>query len=142
LEHAVFDSSKLSPHFVMASNPRKRKVVTRPAPVESESEDELADGLLDGILSHSEDDSDDGQDEYASGASSEIEGLSDEDEADEEGGSDTDLGSDEDDIREQFRNLKTTDNSAGRSAADLSLDHELDSRTNGGLDEDDDDDSL
>jgi ribosome biogenesis protein ERB1 len=140
LEHAVFENSKFSLHFVMASNPRKRKVVTRPAPVESDSEDELADGLLDGILSHSEDDSDEGQDDDASGASSEVEGLSDEDEADEEEGSDTDLGSDEDDIRAQFRNLKTTDNPAARSAADLSLDHELDSRTNGGLDDDDDDD--
>ncbi|KAB2101311.1 Ribosome biogenesis protein [Alternaria gaisen] len=87
----------------MSVNPRKRKVVTRPAPEPSESEDELGDGLLEGILSHSEDDSDDSQDEDAdTDASSVIEGLSDEDE---EEGED----SDSEQIREEMRNLNTSD---------------------------------
>ncbi|CAI9633944.1 unnamed protein product [Alternaria burnsii] len=87
----------------MSVNPRKRKVVTRPAPEPSESEDELGDGLLEGILSHSEDDSDDSQDEDAdTDASSVIEGLSDEDEEDEE-------DSDSEQIREEMRNLNTSD---------------------------------
>ncbi|CAN9160973.1 unnamed protein product [Alternaria sp. RS040] len=87
----------------MSVNPRKRKVVTRPAPEPSESEDELGDGLLEGILSHSEDDSDGSQDEDAdTDASSVIEGLSDEDEEDEE-------DSDSEQIREEMRNLNTSD---------------------------------
>ncbi|KAF7677075.1 ribosome biogenesis protein bop1 [Alternaria burnsii] len=87
----------------MSVNPRKRKVVTRPAPEPSESEDELGDGLLEGILSHSEDDSDDSQDEDAdTDASSVIEGLSDEDEEGEE-------DSDSEQIREEMRNLNTSD---------------------------------
>jgi ribosome biogenesis protein ERB1 len=87
----------------MSVNPRKRKVVTRPAPEPSESEDELGDGLLEGILSHSEDDSDDSQDEDAdTDASSVIEGLSDEDEEEEE-------DSDSEQIREEMRNLNTSD---------------------------------
>ncbi|KAH8628787.1 Ribosome biogenesis protein [Alternaria alternata] len=88
----------------MSVNPRKRKVVTRPAPEPSESEDELGDGLLEGILSHSEDDSDDSQDEDAdTDASSVIEGLSDEDEEEE------DEDSDSEQIREEMRNLNTSD---------------------------------
>ncbi|KAG9186906.1 Ribosome biogenesis protein [Alternaria panax] len=87
----------------MSVNPRKRKVVTRPAPEPSASEDELGDGLLEGILSHSEDDSDDSQDEDANtDASSVIEGLSDEDEEEEE-------DSDSEQIREEMRNLNTSD---------------------------------
>ncbi|CAN9154382.1 unnamed protein product [Alternaria alternata] len=87
----------------MSVNPRKRKVVTRPAPEPSESEDELGDRLLEGILSHSEDDSDDSQDEDAdTDASSVIEGLSDEDEEEEE-------DSDSEQIREEMRNLNTSD---------------------------------
>ncbi|KAI4660390.1 Ribosome biogenesis protein erb1 [Alternaria triticimaculans] len=87
----------------MSVNPRKRKVVTRPAPEPSDSEGELADGLLEGILSHSEDDSDDSQDEGAdTDASSVIEGLSDEDEEEEE-------DSDAEQIREEMRNLNTSD---------------------------------
>ncbi|CAN9165004.1 unnamed protein product [Alternaria alternata] len=87
----------------MSVNPRKRKVVTRPAPEPTESEDELGDGLLEGILSHSEDDSDDSQDEDAdTDASSVIEGLSDEDEEEEE-------DSDSEQIREEMRNLNTSD---------------------------------
>ncbi|CAN9464114.1 unnamed protein product [Alternaria alternata] len=87
----------------MSVNPRKRKVVTRPAPEPSESEDELGDGLLEGILSHSEDDSDDSQDEDAdTDASSVIEGLSDEGEEEEE-------DSDSEQIREEMRNLNTSD---------------------------------
>jgi ribosome biogenesis protein ERB1 len=63
----------------------------------------LGDGLLEGILSHSEDDSDDSQDEEAdTDASSVIEGLSDEDEEEEE-------DSDSEQIREEMRNLNTSD---------------------------------
>jgi ribosome biogenesis protein ERB1 len=96
----------------MAVNPRKRKVVTRESPVEPNSDEELGDGLLEGILSHSEGESEDSQDEdeSASEEGSVIEGLSDEDE-----GEGDDLQSDEvpsegeAGIRQQMRNLKTTD---------------------------------
>jgi ribosome biogenesis protein ERB1 len=111
----------------MSVNPRKRKTVARSAPKESESDDELADGLLEGILSHSEDDSDDyDEDDNGDGdddetdASSIIEGLSDEDEEEESG--------DEGDIREQMRNLKTSDSKA-----------HLDTSMGGELDDDDED---
>jgi ribosome biogenesis protein ERB1 len=122
----------------MVLNSRKRKVVTRDVPARSDSEDEIANGLLDGILSHSEAESEEDQsDDVESGASSEIEGLSEEDEEDEGDGSNTDLGSDEEDIREQFRNLKTTENPSNRSALDIALDRASTIRVNGELDEED-----
>jgi ribosome biogenesis protein ERB1 len=95
----------------MAGTSRKRKATTRDASPEHVPEDEFEDGLLEGILSHSEDDTDDSADEdFESGASSEVDADSDEEEDEDE-----DLGSDEypsdgeKEIREQIRNLKTTD---------------------------------
>lgn len=104
-----------------STNPRKRKAVTREAPpVESDSSEELADGLLDGILSHSEDSSDESEnDQYDSDASSVIEGLSDEDEEDEDSAFES--GDDEQDIREQMRKLKTSDAPSQRTKSDLNL---------------------
>ncbi|KAI4708386.1 Ribosome biogenesis protein erb1 [Alternaria sp. Ai002NY15] len=118
----------------MSVNPRKRKVVTRPAPEPSDSEGELADGLLEGILSHSEDDSDDSQDEGAdTDASSVIEGLSDEDEEEEE-------DSDAEQIREEMRNLNTSDVPLRKKNGVPT--HEMDLDVNGGatgeLDDDED----
>jgi ribosome biogenesis protein ERB1 len=119
----------------MSVNPRKRKVVTRPAPEPSESEDELGEGLLDGILSHSEDDSDDSQDGDAdTDASSVIEGLSDEDEEEE------DEDSDAEQIREEMRNLNTSDVPLRKKNGVPT--HEMDLDVNGGatgeLDDDED----
>jgi ribosome biogenesis protein ERB1 len=118
----------------MSVNPRKRKVVTRPAPEPSDSEGELADGLLEGILSHSEDDSDDSQDEGAdTDASSIIEGLSDEDEEEEE-------DSDAEQIREEMRNLNTSDvplrKKNGVPTHEMDLD--LDGGATGELEDDED----
>jgi ribosome biogenesis protein ERB1 len=102
----------------MAPNPRKRKVVTRDAPPPSDSEDELGDGLLEGILSHSDADSDKSGDDEGSDGSSVVEGFSDADEEDEDEEDEEDaedLDSDEvptdgeEEIREQIRNLSTTD---------------------------------
>ncbi|KAF2131465.1 ribosome biogenesis protein ERB1 [Dothidotthia symphoricarpi CBS 119687] len=120
----------------MSVNPRKRKVVTRPAPPpESDSEEELADGLLEGILSHSEDDSDDEQEEGDdTDASSIIEGLSDEDAEDED-----EADSDEEGIREQIRNLNTSDGPLKRKTAGLTHDMDLDAGADGELDDDDED---
>ncbi|KAF2691193.1 BOP1NT-domain-containing protein [Lentithecium fluviatile CBS 122367] len=124
----------------MAFNSKKRKVVTRDTPSENDSDDELANGLLSGILSHSEDESDENQEGGVdSGVSSEIEGLSDGGEEDEEDGSDTDLEGDEQDIREQFRNLKTTDKPSSRNAVDITLDHDLEANTNGEMEEEGED---
>jgi ribosome biogenesis protein ERB1 len=93
----------------MSTNPRKRKVVTRPAPVESASDEELGDGLLEGILSHSEDDSEEEPERQDdTDASSVIEGLSDADEEQE------DSGDDAEEIRKQLRNLNTSDGSLQR----------------------------
>lgn len=118
----------------MSVNPRKRKVVTRPAPEPSDSEDELGDGLLDGILSHSEDDSDESQDEdVETDASSVIEGLSDEDAEDNE---DEDEDSDEEQIREEMRNLKTSDGPLRKKKGTPTHDMDLDAGTNGELDDD------
>jgi ribosome biogenesis protein ERB1 len=119
----------------MALNPRKRKVVTRESPVESDSEKELAEGLLEGILSHSEDESEDSQDEGGENeGSSDLDGMSDEeDEEDEEDyDSEDDIGSDEvpsdgeEDIREQMRNLKTTDGQLTRKTSHLTHEKEED----------------
>jgi ribosome biogenesis protein ERB1 len=115
----------------MSVNPRKRKVVTRPAPVESESEEELADGLLEGILSHSEDDSDANEEEDDTDASSVIEGLSDEDEDDNE-----EAGDEADEIRKQMRNLNTSDGSLQRKTR-LPTHMALEDTTNGELEEED-----
>ncbi|RYO29185.1 Ribosome biogenesis protein [Alternaria arborescens] len=118
----------------MSVNPRKRKVVTRPAPEPSESEDELGDGLLEGILSHSEDDSDDSQDEDAdTDASSVIEGLSDEDEEEEE-------DSDSEQIREEMRNLNTSDVPLRKKNGVPTHEMDLDAYGNatGALDDDED----
>ncbi|KAF1364814.1 BOP1NT-domain-containing protein [Lizonia empirigonia] len=117
----------------MSVNPRKRKVATKVAPPPaSDSDDELGDGLgdglLEGILSHSEDDEEEEEEEEEeedddddeTDASSIIEGLSD-DEDDED---------DEDDIREQMRNLKTSDGPFKRKPGQQT--HEMD------LDADDD----
>lgn len=121
----------------MSVNPRKRKVVTRPAPEPSDSEGELADGLLEGILSHSEDDSEDSQEEDAdTDASSIIEGLSDEDEED---GEEDGLDGGEAQIREQIRNLNTSDGPLRRKTANQTHEMDLDSRAGGELDEDDED---
>ncbi|CAG5156797.1 uncharacterized protein ALTATR162_LOCUS4590 [Alternaria atra] len=119
----------------MSVNPRKRKVVTRPAPEPSDSEDELGEGLLDGILSHSEDDSDDSQDGDAdTDASSVIEGLSDEDEEED------DEDSDAEQIREEMRNLNTSDVPLRKKNGVPT--HEMDLDVNGGatgeLDDDED----
>lgn len=86
---------------------RKRKAITSevPLPQDSASDDELQNGDLDGILSQSEDesvasdeirlsDSEEGYDEDTE--ESDIEGEEEEDSDEEE------------DIREQFRNLKTS----------------------------------
>jgi ribosome biogenesis protein ERB1 len=109
----------------MSANPRKRKVVARPAPVESESEEELADGLLEGILSHSEDDSDADEEEDDTDASSVIEGLSDED-----------AGDEADEIRKQMRNLNTSDGSLQRKTR-LPTHMAPEDTTNGELEEED-----
>jgi ribosome biogenesis protein ERB1 len=118
----------------MAAISRKRKAVVRDAPVPSESEDEIANGELDGILSHSEDEAAGSQDEEDadSTASSDIEGLSDED-VDEEDDDDsgTDLEDDESNIREQLRNLKTTDGPVKRGNADITLDHAFENANSG-----------
>ena len=120
----------------MSVNPRKRKAVVKEAPPpESESDNELGDGLLEGILSHSEDDSDASDEEEEevgddTDASSIIEGLSDEDEEDEE---------DEDDIREQMRNLKTTDGPLKRKPGQQTHEMDLDAVAGGDLDDDDED---
>ncbi|EOA81943.1 Ribosome biogenesis protein erb1 [Exserohilum turcicum] len=122
----------------MSVNPRKRKVVTRPAPEPSDSEGELADGLLDGILSHSEDDSDDSQDgeeeDVETDASSIIEGLSDEDEEDEEGEEEED--SDAEQIREEMRNLNTSDGPLRKKKVTSAHDMDLDAGANAELDDD------
>ncbi|KAH9870492.1 Ribosome biogenesis protein erb1 [Plenodomus lingam] len=124
----------------MSVNPRKRKVVTRPVPPPSDSEEELADGLLEGILSHSEDDSEDSQaeeeDEEDTDASSVIEGLSDEDEEEDE---EDDPDSDEKQIREQIRNLNTSGASLQRNKGQATHDMDLDAGANGGLDSDNED---
>jgi ribosome biogenesis protein ERB1 len=120
----------------MSVNPRKRKAVVKEAPPpESESDNELGDGLLEGILSHSEDDSDASDEEEEeveddTDASSIIEGLSDEDEEDDE---------DEDDIREQMRNLKTTDGPLKRKPGQQTHEMDLDAAAGGDLDDDDED---
>ncbi|KAF2856052.1 eukaryotic ribosome biogenesis protein-like protein 1 [Plenodomus tracheiphilus IPT5] len=121
----------------MSLNPRKRKVVTRPAPPPSDLEEELADGLLEGILSHSEDDSEGSQDEDEdTDASSVIEGLSDEDEDENK---DDDPDSDEKQIREQIRNLNTSDGSLQRKKGMATHDMDLDAGAHGGLDSDNED---
>ncbi|PSN72769.1 BOP1NT-domain-containing protein [Corynespora cassiicola Philippines] len=118
----------------MAINSRKRKVAVRDAPPTHDSEEELAEGLLDGILSHSEDESDASQDEDESSVgSSDIEGLSDEDEGDEGDEGDEYSETDEEDIREQIRNLRTTD---GPRQKTIDLTHEK----NDGLNVDDEPD--
>ncbi|KAF2793329.1 ribosome biogenesis protein ERB1 [Melanomma pulvis-pyrius CBS 109.77] len=120
----------------MAPNPRKRKVVTRDAPQESASEDELAGGDLDGILSHSDADSDDSGDDEGSEGSSVIEGLSDADEEEEDDDLDEDSLEDldsnevptdgEEEIREQIRNLSTTDGPLKKKSSALTHDNNLD----------------
>ncbi|KAF2200333.1 eukaryotic ribosome biogenesis protein-like protein 1 [Delitschia confertaspora ATCC 74209] len=98
----------------MAPNSRKRKAVTRDVSPPKPAEEEFEDGLLEGILSHSEDDSDYSEegDDDESGGSSDIEGLSDEDEEEDEGLESDEYPSDgEAEIREQIRNLTTTDSS-------------------------------
>jgi ribosome biogenesis protein ERB1 len=117
----------------MSGNPRKRKVVTRPAPESSDSEGELADGLLEGILSHSEDDSDGSEEDADTDASSVIEGLSDEDE--EEDGFD----SDEEQIREEMRNLNTSDVPLRKKSGTATHDMDLDTAAHDGLDADNED---
>jgi ribosome biogenesis protein ERB1 len=115
----------------MSVNPRKRKVVTRPAPEPSDSEGELADGLLEGILSHSEDDSDDsdgaGDD---TDASSVIEGLLDEDEEED------DEDSDEEQIREEMRNLNTSDGPLRKKNGVSTYNMDFETGADGELDED------
>lgn len=111
--------------------------MTRPAPVPSDSEEELADGLLEGILSHSEDDSEDSGDEGAdTDASSIIEGLSDADEDEDE---DDDFESDEKAIREQIRNLNTSDGPLQRKRGVPMHEMDLDAATDGELEEDNED---
>jgi ribosome biogenesis protein ERB1 len=117
----------------MSGNPRKRKVVTRPAPESSDSEDELADGLLEGILSHSENESDGSEEDADTDASSVIEGLSDEDE--EEDGFD----SDEEQIREEMRNLNTSDVPLRKKSGTATHDMDLDAAAHDGLDADNED---
>ncbi|KAF1915024.1 ribosome biogenesis protein ERB1 [Ampelomyces quisqualis] len=120
----------------MSANPRKRKVVTRPAPVESDSEEELANGLLEGILSHSEDESDVDQDEENdTDASSVIEGLSDQDEGEEESADEAE------EIRQQLRNLNTSDGGALPRKTRQPTHMLLDDSTSGEL-EDQEDESL
>ena len=116
----------------MSANPRKRKVVTRPAPVESESDDELGDGLLEGILSHSEDESEDEiqAEDADTDASSVIEGLSDEDQDDEE-----ESGDEADEIRQQLRALNASDRSLRQKLGHMDL-------HNGADDLDEQDESL
>lgn len=125
----------------MSVNPRKRKVATKVAPPPaSDSDDELGDGLLEGILSHSEADSDDEdeeedddedeeEDDHDTDASSIIEGLSDEDEDED----------DHDDIREQMRNLKTSDGPFKRKPGQQTHEMDLDALAGGELDADDED---
>lgn len=117
----------------MSVNPRKRKVVTRPAPEQSDSEEELADGLLEGILSHSEDDSEASEEEEdETDASSIIEGLSDEDEEE-------DGDSDEEEIRKQIRNLNTSDDPLERKNAGFARATDLEGGVGGELEEQDED---
>jgi ribosome biogenesis protein ERB1 len=119
----------------MAPNSRKRKVVTRDAPQQSDSEDELGDGLLEGILSHSDADSDESGDDEASDGSSVIEGLSDADEEDEDEDDEEDaedLDSDEvptdgeEEIREQIRNLSTADGPSKKKSSVLTHENGID----------------
>ncbi|KAF2255720.1 BOP1NT-domain-containing protein [Trematosphaeria pertusa] len=125
----------------MAPNARKRKAATRDAPAESGSEEELANGLFDGILSHSEDESGVSPDEDAeSEASSVIGGLSDEDDEEEDEEEAEEEGGNEADIREQLRNLKTTDHPSKRIVSDAILTNAHDSVTNGELDGQEDED--
>ncbi|KAF2189686.1 eukaryotic ribosome biogenesis protein-like protein 1 [Zopfia rhizophila CBS 207.26] len=120
----------------MAANSRKRKAVTRDSPLDSASEEELAEGLLEGILSHSEGESEDGQDQEDV-ESSEIEGESDEDEdedEDDEGLESDKVPSDsEENIREQIRNLRTTDVPLEKRTSQLTHEDEIDSTLNGKL---------
>ena len=117
---------------IMSVNPRKRKVVTRPAPEPSDSEGELGDGLLEGILSHSEDDSDDSQEEdIDTDASSVIEGLSDEDDEEDE-------DSDAEQIRTEMRNLNTSDGPLRKKNGVSTHDMDLDTATTGELEDDED----
>ncbi|KAF1837588.1 ribosome biogenesis protein erb1 [Decorospora gaudefroyi] len=111
----------------MSVNPRKRKVVTRPAPEPSDSEGELADGLLEGILSHSEDEAADDSD---ADASSVIEGLSDEEQGDD------DEDSDEEHIREEMQNLNTSDSSLRETKGISTHDMDMGTGADGDLDED------
>jgi ribosome biogenesis protein ERB1 len=124
----------------MAPNPRKRKAVTRELSVEPPSgdEEELADGLLEGILSHSEDETEDSQAE--DGDSESIEGLSgEEDEDGSEGESDEELESDEipsdgeQDIREQMRKLKTTDDPLRKKTSRMAHEQDLELGAEGEL---------
>ncbi|CAE7011979.1 hypothetical protein CFE70_002157 [Pyrenophora teres f. teres 0-1] len=116
----------------MSVNPRKRKVVTRPAPEPSDSEGELGDGLLEGILSHSEDDSDDSQEEDVdTDASSVIEGLSDEEEEEEE-------DSDAEQIRTEMRNLNTSDGPLRKKNGVPTHDMDLDTAATEELEDDED----
>ncbi|KAF2120721.1 ribosome biogenesis protein erb1 [Lophiotrema nucula] len=91
----------------MAPNSRKRKVVTRESPSDSDSGEDLANGLLEGILSHSEDESDDSQD-ASSGEGSGADIWSEGEELESDEGHE-DVLDDDADIREQIRSLKTTD---------------------------------
>ena len=118
----------------MSTNTRKRKAVTRILPEPSDSDEELADGLLEGILSDSADDSGDEQDEdIETDASSIIEGLSDEE--DEE--NDTqELDSDEKEIRAQIRNLQTSDTAVQSKTTGSAHGMELALTTDGYLDSD------
>jgi ribosome biogenesis protein ERB1 len=135
----------------MAPNLRKRKVATRDAPPPSDSEDELGDGLLEGILSHSDADSDKSGDDEGSDGSSVIEGFSDADEEDEDEEDEEDaedLDSDEvptdgeEEIREQIRNLSTTDGPLKKKSSTLTHENGID--MDGGVEEDgaEEDESL
>ncbi|KAF2018955.1 ribosome biogenesis protein ERB1 [Aaosphaeria arxii CBS 175.79] len=125
----------------MAIITRKRKAATREVPVDNFSDEELADGLLEGILSHSEDESGESQneDEEESIGSSDIEGLSDEDEEDID--SDEIPSDSEEAVRKQIRDLSTSDKPLKKKTSGLTHEQDLngDAEANDHLDSDDDD---
>lgn len=110
----------------MVQPSRKRKAATRDVSIlaDSASEDELEGGLLEGILSHSEDESAVSSDEEVdfgsqdgvdSGDESELDEDEEDDEDEELDSDEVPLEGEEGKIRQQMRNLNTSDDSLGRN---------------------------
>ncbi|KAH7114455.1 ribosome biogenesis protein ERB1 [Dendryphion nanum] len=128
----------------MAVTSRKRKAVTREEPIETVSDEEFADGLLEGILSDSEDESADNEDaDSESEGSSIIEGLSDEDEEDDEEYNSEEIPTDDEkEIREQIRNLSTSDSSSRKINTAALHENGFDTGNGTGQDLESDDEAL